>query len=84
MSKAVLCPVCNGKGYILIDCINIPCEKEHKTCHGCAGKGWVELGGDNICPYPVNPQIWWPQYPEPFSYTITYSDIKDKPQPDVN
>ena len=39
------CPVCEGSGYIHIPCDNIPCEKERKSCHGCNGKGWIEVGG---------------------------------------
>ena len=38
--KAVLCPVCNGKGTTKsID----PTETSEYKCHGCGGKGWVEV-----------------------------------------
>lgn len=37
MAKAVLCPVCNGEG-----------EFKTRPCHGCDGKGWVQVRED-IC-----------------------------------
>lgn len=46
--KAVLCPVCKGEGFIAqylgdphstAGCTPLP----PKLCHGCAGKGWVEV-----------------------------------------
>jgi len=45
MSKAQLCPVCGGSGVV-----HTPPPKESSaatwnilTCHGCGGKGWVEV-----------------------------------------
>lgn len=39
------CPVCNGKGKVgndnKRDCSGVP-------CHGCNGKGWIEVGGGLI------------------------------------
>ena len=45
MSKAVKCPVCDGKGVVngIADTGAMPTTK----CHGCFGKGWVEVGGEN-------------------------------------
>lgn len=41
--KAVKCPVCNGKGTIKDEgCLVMT---EHK-CHGCDGKGWVQVSED--------------------------------------
>lgn len=45
MSKAVLCPVCQGSGEIQE---TPPAERTSaipitKVCHGCSGKGWVEV-----------------------------------------
>lgn len=40
MSKAVLCPVCNGRGTIKDDNGVTTLEKK---CHGCYGRGWVTV-----------------------------------------
>jgi uncharacterized protein with PIN domain len=44
--KAVICPVCNGSGMKYYE--STPPESLNtsgvfKTCHGCGGKGWVEV-----------------------------------------
>ena len=47
--KAVLCPVCNGRGALPP---RGECADYHETpCCGCGGKGWVEVGEDS--PYPA-------------------------------
>ena len=54
MSKAVTCPVCLGSGNknrLLYDRGKEVTGKD-ETCHGCSGKGWVEVGGDYM--------TWWP------------------------
>lgn len=43
MSRAVICPVCNGSG-----------KYHEKTCHGCHGSGWVEIENH---PIPVERKI---------------------------
>lgn len=64
MAHAEVCPVCQGKG------------KGEATCHGCGGKGWVEVGLEistytiplpfyTIYPsyypsYPWEPCTWYP------------------------
>ena len=42
--RAVICPVCNGKGvvYGVAETGAYPTTK----CHGCNSKGWVEVSGD--------------------------------------
>jgi DnaJ-class molecular chaperone len=35
--KAELCPVCKGLGTFT------RLDNSEKTCHGCGGKGWVEV-----------------------------------------
>lgn len=40
MSKAVECPVCKGKGKMMDSDFY---KTEERTCHGCNGKGWVEV-----------------------------------------
>jgi len=45
--KAVLCPVCNGRGTIHMEGFYSTCLE--RTCHGCNGQGWVvvpECPGD--------------------------------------
>lgn len=39
--KASLCPVCGGLGEI-----KCGIDPPYQTCHGCAGKGWVEVQED--------------------------------------
>lgn len=60
MARAVLCPICNGKGKVPKDYPNH--SDEEKTCHGCGGKGWVEVSDPYYAPpypYPV-PTPWEP------------------------
>jgi len=60
--KADKCPVCYGTGKVL-DCY------AEKTCHGCLGKGWVEVKEDYYQPY-----YPWP-YPWPYEpYEPWYPD----------
>ena len=40
MAKAVLCPICGGKGKIPNP---DPTASVEITCRGCGGKGWVEV-----------------------------------------
>lgn len=67
--KAVLCPVCNGSG-----------KREEKQCHGCLGKGWVEVSDSTYYyPYPYYdppyyPQPYWQPY-EPYRYEVTCDDL---------
>jgi hypothetical protein len=63
------CPVCEGKGVV-------PPE-EVAICHGCGGKGWVEVQGDSrpvTRPYyPYYPYYpYWPAYPIMPIVTYTY------------
>jgi len=46
--KAVLCPVCNGTGVYSKD--------RWDMCHGCGGKGWVEVREEPIT------YIYYPSY----------------------
>ena len=48
--KAVLCPVCSGTGKVQ-DYHDI---RAYITCHGCGGRGWVEVSN--------GPPMFWPQY----------------------
>ena len=73
MASAVLCPVCKGKGKVNEAWVNLPEmtareDSKEKTCNGCSGKGWVEVGGKE----PSYPWLAWPPNPIPF-YPYTYS-----------
>jgi len=49
--KAVVCPICNGSGKISVE--EPTTAGGMKTCHGCGGKGWVEIHNDfYLCPKP--------------------------------
>lgn len=43
MAHAVICPVCHGKGRLIDPASEWSTEVIYKTCHGCDGKGWVEV-----------------------------------------
>lgn len=62
--KAVLCPVCNGTGKYN------PGYLEN-TCHGCGGKGWVEVK-DEPAYYPYYP-YYVPIPPCSWPGTITFT-----------
>ena len=48
MSQAVLCPVCNGSGNITPSVSNgSTAMPTSHTCHGCSGKGWIEIDDDS-------------------------------------
>ena len=72
MAHAETCPVCKGSGLVYpekgrkIDDVTVA-----QTCHGCNGKGWVEVG-DTIpaFPSPVIPAPIpnsWPWQPDPYA-----------------
>lgn len=45
MAKAVLCPVCGGSGKFLLLLVpgSTSSVRQEVECHGCNGKGWVEV-----------------------------------------
>jgi len=61
MSKAVICPVCSGAGKIDEDYPGAG-KSNVRTCHGCGGKGWVEVAEDPM-PYTPYPYYIPPVYP---------------------
>jgi hypothetical protein len=66
MAHAEKCPVCNGKGEIFRagDAgTNIGDTRSNNVCHGCNGKGWVEVGTE---------------YPNPIHSGQSYSPEKSK------
>jgi len=46
MKHAEICPVCGGTGKVNME-----------KCHGCDGKGWVEVEGE--CGQPIRPWPIW-------------------------
>lgn len=73
MSHAEMCPVCGGSGKVGPGGGDTSTCPQLKDCHGCGGKGWIEVGNDNIpvlYPVPVptpapSPSPWQlvPYYP---------------------
>ena len=54
MAKAVLCPVCNGSGelYTPLPDSSTLIGGQYERCHGCDGKGWVEVAEDKCYYHP--------------------------------
>ena len=46
--KAVICPVCDGRGEIKEATIEgvVTTKITTRLCHGCGGKGWVAVAND--------------------------------------
>lgn len=68
--KAVQCPVCNGTGLKAVIPVTEKCET--LPCHGCNGKGWVEVGDQEIRHEYIPPRhgylpydTWGGWYPPP-------------------
>jgi len=58
--KAQVCPVCNGSGkYFVPLTASSQAVGSQVTCHGCEGKGWVEVSGDE----PRVIRYYYPSYP---------------------
>ncbi len=47
MGNAVKCPICMGDGEVLP-----PNSQQIAPCHGCDGKGWVQMNDNEF--YPPN------------------------------
>lgn len=73
MSQAVTCPVCYGTGIYKSPSSEGTAVWVAKTCHGCDGRGWVEVGKDNPWPDPVPSVPYWPWYPNP--QPIWYGEV---------
>lgn len=57
MSQAVTCPICGGSGkYTPPNDYQSTAAPMPQPCHGCDGKGWVDVGGS----YPPPPG--WQEY----------------------
>ena len=78
MAKAVKCPVCEGAGQVDTEKVPLvePVPHRFNPCHGCGGKGWVEVADNEspygpypICPYPYPV---YPHYPQSWEPSITW------------
>lgn len=59
MAHSEVCPICHGKGK-LYDYSG----KEHveEKCHGCGGRGWVEVRDEPA----IQPSHCWPDTAKPY------------------
>ena len=56
MAHAEVCPVCQGRGSIknrTYTCLSTIIENLEDRCHGCQGKGWVEVSDEKSESYPA-------------------------------
>ena len=65
-----ICPVCEGTG-----------NMNDKQCHGCVGKGWVEVN-DNQFIYPYSPSVTVPYKEDAFVWppNNTVSGTETEPE----
>ena len=79
-NKAVICPVCSGAGEVKDYTIDSTTSTtvHMKLCHGCNGKGWVEVNDSGLAPadpYPCCPNFpYVPYYPKEYSYITRWFD----------
>lgn len=76
--KAQRCPVCDGTG-----------KYKKKKCHGCNGRGWVEVRDyipywpnpypNPYVPYPKDYDYWRWYHPHTYSDSNTGVLIKEQP-----
>lgn len=48
MNKAQRCPVCFGRGKLKESYPGYTSVQLEKVCHGCGGKGWVEVKAEEV------------------------------------
>ena len=66
-----LCPVCHGTGEVDRAAFDST-DTSKKPCHGCNGRGWVEVKDDKgPTVYPVLPKTPW-IVPDPLPYVPPY------------
>lgn len=47
MPKATLCPVCDGNGFTDRERLGGSIIEYNVSCHGCGGRGWIEVSGSD-------------------------------------
>jgi len=62
MVHSEICPVCKGTGKYKKELKDV-CTLKEETCHGCNGRGWVEVGRDDY---------WFPRPNGVPSSTVPY------------
>lgn len=74
--KAVRCPVCAGTGtYWEQNEESSPSTGYYRKCHGCDGRGWVEVRGDTDSNTLIIPPITIGTTTLIPNITVTYSNI---------
>ena len=77
--KAVTCPVCSGSGKYkrtVTGTMSGMTQELVDKCHGCDGKGWVEVkDGDShpVIVYPYQPWPWQPWPPVIYEPYVTWT-----------
>lgn len=58
MTHAEICPVCRGSGQLNpLGQNGSTAAPQSQDCHGCDGKGWVEVGSDDPVVMPILPPV---------------------------
>ncbi len=71
MIHAEKCPVCNGSGRTeSTETETGTLVRKSQPCHGCNGKGWVEVGVPDV-PYYPTPMSYYPYPYDPWMVTYT-------------
>jgi hypothetical protein len=77
------CPVCGGKGRISDIAVGsgMISEDQMRTCHGCKGKGWVEVRDYEFgtMPDPIKVDVQFKDDPRKyFTFGCTMSGVPGK------
>jgi len=64
MNHAEKCPICEGRGKL--EPSGTSSDGTLRICHGCNGRGWVEVGKAEYPPLDVGNRAGWPPCYRPF------------------
>ena len=73
--QAVKCPICEGRGFSVV----VEREPPMQPCHGCSGKGWVEVGDSKTTYIWSPPNITLGSNSLPCGYSTSTGDF-NKPE----